>query len=734
MTDGNASPPEYFGHAPCVQPPSPTVLRNKIYYTLKPLIPDTLRMWLRRGYSRRVQRRVAGQWPVLPGSERPPAGWPGWPGGKKFAVVLTHDVEGPRGLAKCRQLMQLERECGFVSSYNFIPEGPYQTPSALRDELVRNGFEVGVHDLHHDGRLYDSADGFNGKAHIINQYLKDWGARGFRSGFMLNNLDWLHQLEVAYDASTFDTDPFEPQPQGQGTIFPFWVPGPGPNGGRPAGHGYVELPYTLVQDSTLFLLLGETSPDIWIQKADWVAAHGGMVLVNVHPDYVDFDRQAPEPWKTFPVDHYRRLLHHLRARHGDSFWQPVPRDMAAYISSLDPKPEHHPARRVVMVTHSYYEMDGRVQRYAQSLAARGDEVHVLALRQAAGLPNDEIISGVHLHRVSDRFGKPRTGKWSYLRMVLGFLRVCSLWILRSQHQRPIDLLHIHNMPDFLVLAGLYPKLRGAAILLDIHDLLPEFFNSKFAGGSSRLPRSLRIAERLSASLADHVIVANDLWLDRYARRTRTENRSSAWINYVDGHLFHPRPSTRDDDKLIVMFPGGLYWHQGVDLAIRAFPAVVAAVPNAEFHIYGEGDRTQDLINLTHELGLERSVRFLPPVPSRDIAPIMAQADLAVVPKRADSFGNEAYSTKIMEFMALGVPVVASTTRIDTFYFNDSIVRFFESGNVPDLAQAMIDLLQDPAARAAQARRAQEFAAGNTWQHREQAYFTLIDGLCDARRR
>lgn len=706
------------------------MLRNQIYYRIKPLLPDRLRLLLRRAYSQRVRRRVEGQWPILPGSERRPDGWPGWPEGKRFAVVLTHDIEGPEGLARCRPLMELERELGFVSSFNFIPEGPYRTPPELRAELTAHGFEVGVHDLHHDGRLYDSPAGFTAKAAEINRHLKEWGAVGFRSGFMLNRLDWLHQLDIAYDASTFDTDPFEPDPRGQETIFPFWVPAPGADGSRAPRSGYVELPYTLTQDSTLFLLLKETTPDLWLHKTDWIARHGGMVLVNVHPDYLALDSETPVPLKTFPVDIYRKFLLTLRETYGDSFWQPRPREVAEFVRRLPQPPRRRPARRVVMVAHSHYEMDGRVQRYAESLVARGDTVHVLSVRQSPGLPRDDIINGVHLHRLTDRFGKSARGKWAYLRMVLGFLRLCTVWIAREHHRRPIDLLHVHNMPDFLVLAGLYPKLRGTAIILDIHDLLPEFFNSKFADGSGRLPRSLLAAERLSAALADHVIVSNDLWLERYARRTGTGNRSSAWINYVDARLFHPRPSSRRDSRLIVLFPGGLYWHQGVDLAIRAFTDVVAAVPSAEFHVYGDGDAKDDLVALTRELGLENSVRFHSPVPSREIAELMAAADLAVVPKRADSFGNEAFSTKILEFMSLGVPVVASATRIDRFYFDPSVIHFFESDNVPDLARAMISLLQNPAARAEQAERARRFAAARSWQEREKDYFRLVDGLCE----
>ena len=262
------------------------MLRNRIYYGLKPLIPRTIRMEVRRSIALRTRKRATGVWPIMPGSEQLPQHWPGWPDGKKFAFVLTHDVETTVGLEKCRDLMQLEMDLGFRSSFNFVPEGDYKDPRQLREELTQNGFEVGIHDLRHDGRLYQSDKEFRRNAVSINRYLAEWGAVGFRSAFMLHKLDWLHQLNVAYDASTFDTDPFEPQPEGRHTIFPFWVPAPNnqkseirnqrsdPSSDlrhssavrppwrviRSAGRadGYVELPYTLPQDSTSFLLLRET--------------------------------------------------------------------------------------------------------------------------------------------------------------------------------------------------------------------------------------------------------------------------------------------------------------------------------------------------------------------------------------------------------------------------------------------------------------------------------------------
>src|SRR5947207_12154000 len=299
------------------------MLRNRIYYGLKPFIPQSFRTAIRRKVALRLRHRIESVWPIAPGSERRPQDWPGWPGNKKFALVLTHDVESAAGLRKCRELMQLEMDAGFRSSFKFVPEGDYRLTPELREELAQNGFEIGIHDLKHDGRLYQSRREFSQRAQRINHYLAEWGAVGFRSAFMLHELDWLHELNIQYDASTFDTDPFEPQPEGYHTIFPLWIPRSDPssensnsvnshsstlNGSR---SGYVELPYTLPQDSTLFLLLREETPEIWFRKLDWITEHGGMALLITHPDYMNMNGESQKTGE-YPVELYKQLLGYIQ--------------------------------------------------------------------------------------------------------------------------------------------------------------------------------------------------------------------------------------------------------------------------------------------------------------------------------------------------------------------------------------------------------------------------------------
>jgi hypothetical protein len=297
-------------------------IRNGIYNHIKPALPRAVQIALRRQMVRWALPGVADRWPIYPGSGLTPAWWRGWPSGARFALVLTHDVEHERGVARCLQLARMEREMGLVSSFNFVPER-YAVPTAIRDELVKNGFEVGVHDLRHDGKLYQSQQVFMERARRINSYLKQWGAVGFRSGSMYHNLDWLTNLDVEYDASTFDTDPFEPQSDGVRTIFPMWV-------ANSAGdRGYVELPYTLAQDMTLFVILQHDDSLVWEHKIEWIAANGGMALLDAHPDYMRWDGERPKA-DEYPVELYRQFLAHVQRKYRGQYWNAVPREVARH--------------------------------------------------------------------------------------------------------------------------------------------------------------------------------------------------------------------------------------------------------------------------------------------------------------------------------------------------------------------------------------------------------------------
>lgn len=386
-------------------------------------------------------------------------------------------------------------------------------------------------------------------------------------------------------------------------------------------------------------------------------------------------------------------------------------------------------KRICMVVYSFYLNDSRVRQYATALSDRGDHVEVIALRREREEPITEVVGNVVVHRIQER-RKNERGLVDYASRIVRFFFKASWTLARLHRQKKFDLVHVHSVPDFLVLTALMPKLTGTPVILDIHDILPEFYASKFGKSKNSLVfRLMLLVERLSVRFADHVIVANGIWRDRIAERCRLDESCSVVRNYPDPRVFFAPPKVVANQKFTMVYPGSLNQHQGVDVAIRAFRRVSDKMPDAEFHIYGEGPDKEKLIAMVRQFGLQDRVLFHEFLPVSQIVPIMAGTDLAVVPKRASNeFGNEAASTKILEFMMLGVAVIVTRTRIDSLYFDETMVRFFESDNDAQLADEILLLYQNPAVRAQLAKNGLEHARQNGWPERQYDYLQLVDRL------
>ncbi|MGO9376000.1 MAG: glycosyltransferase family 4 protein [Syntrophobacteraceae bacterium] len=352
---------------------------------------------------------------------------------------------------------------------------------------------------------------------------------------------------------------------------------------------------------------------------------------------------------------------------------------------------------------------------------------MISLRKS-GQPRYEVLNGVRVFRIQERIRNEK-GKLDYLvRLLKFFFR--SGQLLTSRHLKdPYDLIHVHSVPDFEVFAALAPKLTGSKVILDIHDIVPEFYASKFGSGSrSGLFKLLLAIEKFSAWFSNHVIISNHLWRETLIGRAVPENKCTVILNYPDQELFRKREKSRINGKKIIMYPGSLNYHQGLDIAIRAFSRISGELPEAEFHIYGSGDQLDNLMNLSAELGLDGRVKFFGSLPIYEIADVMANSDLGLVPKRSNSFGNEAFSTKVLEFMSLGVPVLVSSTRIDQFYFNDDVVHFFKAQDEDDLVDKLLFLLNNEPFREALSARALAFARDFSWDLKKTKYLDLVDSL------
>ena len=380
-----------------------------------------------------------------------------------------------------------------------------------------------------------------------------------------------------------------------------------------------------------------------------------------------------------------------------------------------------------MLAYAFYETDNRVRRYAESLLKRGDSVDVISLRREGDKEYDEI-AGARVFRIQPREVNEK-GKLSYLWRIGKFFLKSGLFLSKKHLEEPYDLIHVHSVPDFEVFAAVVPKLGGAKVILDIHDLVPEFYCSKFDKDyQSVVYKVLVLLEKYSGMFADHVIASNHIWYRRLIDRSVAKRKCTAILNYPDSSNFFQRPKRRKDEKLIMIYPGTLNRHQGLDIAIKAFNMVRDKVPEAEFQIYGDGPSKSALIKLVKELRLGGRVLIQGMQPIHKIAEIMSNADVGIVPKRNDPFGGEAFSTKILEFMSLGIPVIVSKTKIDKYYFNESIVEFFEPESEDDLAVHMLKLLTDAGRRASLTQQAQRFVEQLKWDNRQEEYLRLVDSI------
>lgn len=300
-------------------------LSLNLYYIIRPLIPRRLQIFLRRIIARRKRIKHSNIWPIDVSAGLIPEGWRGWPDGKKFALVLSHDVDTQKGHDHVRELLKIEKEIGLRSAYNFVPER-YNLSTELIREIKAEGFEVNIHGLKHDGKLFNSRAIFEERALKINQYIQDWQIDGFTAPSMICNLDWIHGLNITHSTCTFDTDPFEPQPNPSKTIFPFIVKD------ARTGHEFVELPYTLPQDHALFIILQEKDNTIWREKLAWIAERGGMALLNTHPDYMHFPG-TKATFENYPFQLYVDFLNHVRTVYEGQFWHALPSEVATYVHS-----------------------------------------------------------------------------------------------------------------------------------------------------------------------------------------------------------------------------------------------------------------------------------------------------------------------------------------------------------------------------------------------------------------
>lgn len=400
--------------------------------------------------------------------------------------------------------------------------------------------------------------------------------------------------------------------------------------------------------------------------------------------------------------------------------------------ALGPVYEAPVALRIAHVAYTHYASDPRVRREAEALAGRGDEVTVWALRPDEG-PAAPEVEGVRIRDVvvpRYRGGQAKAYLASYAR----FIGEVGVQLALEHRRRPFDIVHVHTMPDVLVFAAALPRLSGAKVVLDMHDLMPDLFRAKFrlAPGSLGL-RALRLAQRASTAFADAVIAVHENQYQLLLRDGVPAYKLAIVMNAADPAHFGPRkkePRLKEGGPIRVVYHGTLLERYGLDDALDAFAKAKATQPNLQLTVIGGGDHFEALRARAHRLGLigPDFVMDGQRRPLEEVAAAIRSAHIGLVPGR-DDHEDSVLPTKLMEYAAVGIPAVASRTRTVDRFFAEDQAELVPVGDVDAMAAALLRLAGDKARRKTLTDGGRAWDAEYGWGVNRQMLFRLYDHLC-----
>ncbi len=387
-----------------------------------------------------------------------------------------------------------------------------------------------------------------------------------------------------------------------------------------------------------------------------------------------------------------------------------------------------------MIVFNQYPLgETRVQREAEALLRAGCEVDVIC-KCMPGEPQVDGYKGVRIFRERYHFPTLFLDPEGLPQRFLDYLRffLSAFFRLNRLHfQQRYASLQVHNLPDFLVFCTLIPKISGVPVILDLHDLMPEFFAGRFGTSNSLKSRLIRWQERLSCLYADHVITVSDPWRQALIQRGVPANKCSVLMNVADDQVFKATSQTRSisgHDGFRLIYHGSLVYRYGLDLAIDAIDQLRGEIPGLHLNLVGQGEYLPDIRRLVEQKHLEKHVTIQPKHLAEELPGIIQSCDLGIVPYRADIFTDGLLPTKLMEYAALGMPAIAARTSAIQAYFNHANVEFFEPGDARDLARCIRILYRQPDRMEELRRGSQNFNEQFNWASLSVDFVALVNGL------
>ena len=392
--------------------------------------------------------------------------------------------------------------------------------------------------------------------------------------------------------------------------------------------------------------------------------------------------------------------------------------------------------RIMMLTHSYYLRDPRVRREAETLASVGHEVDVLCLR-LPGEAQTVSVNGVHVRRIPLTHERGSFLRYCFEYLLSPVFAFCVLAIRMVAGKR-YDLIQVHTPPDFLVFSTLVSRLFGSKVLLDLHDPMPETLSNKYGGKPHPLlEKIVLLQERLALRFSDFVITVTAQVRDVLLARNTTSKNLDVIMNFADPKYFQ---GLHSGSQLLVesqpnevaptlVFMGTLSRRYGVDLAIRALPLLQEKLPDIRLKIIGDGEERPNLERLAISLEVDSNVRFKGLVPIDGIPGTALPAHVGLAPHRRDTLYDMCFPSKIYDYLALGLPVVACRTESLDYYFGrDNVILFFESESVEQLADRIYQILSNPKLGEQLKERASDFLEAHNWHRERKRYIRIVESL------
>lgn len=387
--------------------------------------------------------------------------------------------------------------------------------------------------------------------------------------------------------------------------------------------------------------------------------------------------------------------------------------------------------RFCMIVQQVYDQDARVMRYTEALLQAGVRVDVLSTPGDEKMPVDR---GNGLRVFTIPLAHTSQSLISYLFEYLLAMVLFSFRLLIMHIKTPYDVIHVHNMPDFLVFSAFIPRIFGAKLILDIHDPMPEFYQAKFQKKADHpLVRLMKLQERWSAAFSHAVLTANPTFKENLIERGIPADKITVTQNLPDRSIFDRSKYQRTTDwqkRFTLLYPGTIAPRYGLHIAIRSLPLLIKEIPVIRLRIIGDDNRTTlELKKLARELDVAAYIDFVSLIPRDKIPEEMSLADIGIYPALPDPHMSIAMPGKVLEFAIMGLPTVTSRLPVLEKVFSENTVYYVPPGDSEAFARAILDLYHHPEKRDALVKFAdEEFVQVQKWEIERQKYFQVLSGL------